>query len=677
MSEDQIMDLPDVEDAGEEGMFNTADIVVFVLFVVGLIVFFFYKKYQESTTVTIKPISLQQLKTGVIESGLDIVKRMTDSSKKMVVFYGSQTGTAEEFATRLCKEARYYGISAMSADPVEYDVETLKELRDVDDHISVFLMATYGEGEPTDNALQFHEFIKNEETDLSGLNYAVFGLGNSTYEYYNKMGKDTDELLEKRGAYKLSALGLGDDDGNIEDDYMNWREAFWADICKKFGVVKSEDNLQIRNYKLVEHENMHASKVFKGEMGYLGSYGNQKPPYDTKNPFMADLTVNYNLCSEESDRIVFHCEVDVSKARIKYEPGDHIAIYPENNTSLVEQIGTRLNIDLAQVVSLDCIDEFSSKKNPFPCPTTYKTALTHYVDITTPPRTNVIKDLAQYATDENEKAFLLKISSSEGKNQYNDWVMKDQRHILQILEDCPSIQPPIDHLLELLPRLQARYYSIASSPKIHARSIHVCAALVSYKTRAGRPAEGVCTSWLEKMVPGETDQFKIPVFVRRNQKFRLPRRATVPIIMVGPGTGLAPFRGFIQHRATIMREGRECGENLLFFGCRHESKDFIYKDELKEFEKEGVITLHTAFSRDTDKKVYVQNLMEQEALKIWELLEKGAHVYVCGDAKKMARDVHNQLLNIIRDYGKMDQTEAETYVIGLENSFRYQKDVWS
>lgn len=682
MSEDQLADmsdLPDVENPEEEGMFNMADVIVFGLFVLGLAAFYFYKKYQESTAVTIKPISLQQLKTGIVQSGLDVVKRMNDSGKKMVVFYGSQTGTAEEFATRLCKEARYYGISAMCADPNEYDVDTLKNLQEVEDHVAVFLMATYGEGEPTDNAILLNEFIKNEEVVLEGCKYAVFGLGNSTYEYYNKMGKDVDELLEKRGATRVSELGMGDDDGNIEDDYMNWREVFWADMCKTYGVVKSEDNLNIRNYKLAEHENIHQSKIYKGEMGYLGAYGNQKPPFDTKNPFLGNLTVNYNLCSEDSDRVVFHCEIDVAKAKIKYEPGDHVAIYPENNKTLVEQIGNRLGIELDTVISLDCIDEFTSKKHPFPCPTTYRTALTHYIDITTPPRTNVMKDLAQYATDENDKEFLTKLSCNtvEGKNQYNDWVVKDQRHIMQILEDCPSLMPPIDHVLELLPRLQARYYSIASSPKLHPRSIHVCAALVKYKTTSGRPAEGVCTSFLEKMIPTETDEYKVPVFVRRNQGFRLPRKATVPIIMVGPGTGVAPFRGFIQHRASIIRDGRECGENVLFFGCRYAKKDYLYENEMRQYADEGVIQLYEAYSRDSEKKVYVQHLMEDNAMLIWDLLEKGAHFYVCGDARHMARDVHQQLLRIIQDYGKMELKDAETFVISMENSFRYQKDVWS
>jgi len=549
----------------------------------------------------------------------------------------------------------------------------------VEDHIAVFLMATYGEGEPTDNAMQFNDFIKDEETDLDGLNFAVFGLGNSTYEHFNKMGKDTDILLEKRGGTRISALGMGDDDANIEDDYMNWREAFFADMSSIFGVVKSDDNLDVRNYKLVEHSDLPPSQVFQGEMGALGGYTTQRPPYDTKNPYLAQLTTNYNLCTGDSDRAVFHCEVDISNARIRYEAGDHIAIYPENNVTIVNKLGNRLGVDLDKAISLNCTDEFSSKKTPFPCPTTYRVALTHYVDITTPPRTNIIKDLAQYATDDTDKAFLVNISSNtvEGKNEYNDWVVKEQRHILQILEELPSLYPPLDHVLELLPRLQARYYSIASSSKCHPDSVHVCAALVRYNTSTGRAAEGVCTSWLEKMVPNESNQSKIPVFVRRNQGFRLPRRTQIPIIMVGPGTGIAPFRGFIQDRATVIRAGQECGANVLFFGCRYEKMDYLYEEELKEMEKEGVLQLYTAFSRDTDKKVYVQHLMEEYGAMIWELLEKGAHFYVCGDARLMARDVHKQLLSIVEQHGKMEPSQAETFVSGLENSFRYQKDVWS
>lgn len=669
--------LPSLED--EETMFNMADIAVFVLFVGGIIAFYLYKTWEENNKVSIKPISLQQIKTGIVESGLDVVERMNKTNKRMVVFYGSQTGTAEEFSMRLAKEARYYGIPAMCADPMEYDVDTLKNLCDVEGHLAVFVLATYGEGDPTDNAVTFDQFIRNEDTDLTGLNFSVFGLGNSTYEHYNKMGKDVDVCLEKAGGVRISALGLGDDDSNIEEDYMGWKEQFWTDVCKIYGVEKSEDNLDLRNYKLALHEKIHKSKVYKGEMGYLNSYQNQRPPFDTKNPFKAPLRVNYNLCSEDSDRVVFHCEVDISKAKIKYDPGDHIAVYPENNHELVEKLGQRLDVDLDQVMSLDSTDEFSNKKHPFPCPTTYRTALTHYIDITTPPRTNLLKDLAPYATDPTEKEFLVKISSNsiEGKNQYNDWVVKDQRHIIHILEDMPSLAPPIDHVLELLPRLQCRYYSIASSPKANPRSIHICAALVKYKTSTGRPAEGVCTSWLANMIPSETEEYHLPVYVRRNQSFRLPRKASIPIIMIGPGTGYAPFRAFIQHRAAIIKEGKECGENVLFFGCRHSNQDYLYKDELKEYQAEGTITLFEAFSRDTDKKFYVQNSMDENSMLIWSLLEKGAHVYVCGDARRMARDVHATLLTIIQDYGKMELRDAENYIISLENAFRYQKDVWS
>ena len=266
-------------------------------------------------------------------------------------------------------------------------------------------------------------------------------------------------------------------------------------------------------------------------------------------------------------------------------------------------------------------------------------ALMHYVDIHGQPRANLLSELIQYAQGES-KATLEKLCGSTGhdpvesKQFYQSWVINARRTIYHILEDLPELNDiPMDHLMELVPRLQPRYYSIASSPKVNANHVGVCAILVSYKTGSNRTNTGVATGYLKNKVPSNTESIPsptVPIFIRRSQ-FKLPFRPSTPIIMVGPGTGFAPFRGFLQHRQWQKEDGRDVGDTILFTGCRNKAIDFIYQDELEEFEKSGALTkLHCAFSRDQGEKVYVQNLLEQERTVVWDIIKRNGHIYVCG-----------------------------------------------
>ena len=310
-----------------------------------------------------------------------------------------------------------------------------------------------------------------------------------------------------------------------------------------------------------------------------------------------------------------------------------MAVYPQNNSQLVEKIGQLLNANLDSVFTLRNLDEDSSKKTPFPCPTTYRAALTYYVDITSTPRTHVLKEISDYATDEEQKEFLKKMSSSseEGKALYSDWIIKSCRSIVHVLEDLSSVKPPLDHLLELLPRLQSRYYSISSSPKLYPDSIHITAVVVKYETKTGRLNNGVATRWLKEKQISEALPPTIPIFVRRSQ-FSLPHKSQTPIIMIGPGTGLAPFRGFIQERHWMIQENKPVGDTILYFGCRKKSEDFLYEDELNQYVKSKAITkLYLAFSRDQEQKVYVTHFLRQNMKETWEIIgTKNGHIYVCG-----------------------------------------------
>ncbi|XP_022363945.1 LOW QUALITY PROTEIN: NADPH--cytochrome P450 reductase-like [Enhydra lutris kenyoni] len=350
--------------------------------------------------------------------------------------------------------------------------------------------------------------------------------------------------------------------------------------------------------------------------------------------------------------------------------------------ALVSQLGEILGAELDVIMSLNNLDEESNKKHPFPCPTSYRTALTYYLDITNPPPTNVLYELAPYASEPSQQEQLRKMASSsgEGKELYLSWVVEARRHILAILQDFPSLRPPIDHLCELLPRLQARYYSVASSSKVHPNSLHICAVAVEYETEAGRVDKGVATSWLRAKEPaGENGRRAlVPMFVRKSQ-FRLPFKATTPVIMVGPGTGVAPFIGFIQERAWLRQQGKEVGETLLYYGCRRADEDYLYREELAGFQKDGSLTqLSVAFSREQPHKVYVQHLLRRDKEHLWRLIhEAGAHIYVCGDARNMARDVQNIFYDIVADGGAVEHAQAVDYVKKLMTKGCYSLDVWS
>uniref|UniRef100_A0A8C9VPG0 NADPH--hemoprotein reductase n=1 Tax=Scleropages formosus TaxID=113540 RepID=A0A8C9VPG0_SCLFO len=478
-------------------------------------------------------------------------------NKNIVVFYGSQTGTAEEFSNRLSKDARRYGMKGMAADPEEYDMSELSRLTEIENSLAIFCMATYGEGDPTDNAQEFYEWLQETNNSLDGVNFAVFALGNKTYEHYNATGKFVDKRLAELGASRIFDLGMGDDDGNLEEDFVSWREQFWPAVSEYFGVEATGEDCSIRQYELVVHNDIDVNKVYTGELARLKSFEIQKPPFDSKNPFLAPVATNRKL-NKGGTRHLMHLELDISGSKIRYDSGDHVAVYPMNDTSMVNKLGEILGSDLDTVISLNNLDEESNKKHPFPCPTTYRTALTHYLDISNPPRTNVLYEIAQYATDPKDQENLRKMASSsaEGKAMYHSWVQESRRNIVAILEDMPSLQPPIDHLCELLPRLQARYYSIASSAKVHPNSIHICAVVVEYETKTGRTNKGVATNWLKnKVVTDNGNKSSVPMYVRKSQ-FRLPFKATNPVIMIGPGTGIAPFMGFIQERAWLKQKGK-------------------------------------------------------------------------------------------------------------------------
>ncbi|KIW75335.1 hypothetical protein Z517_10076 [Fonsecaea pedrosoi CBS 271.37] len=675
-----------------------------LLFVVVLL--YFTRQYLHQTWKTEEEDDLKRV-DGFKSCGnsRDIVEHMKSTGTNLVVFFGSQTGTAQDYAGKLAKEGHSrFGLKTLVADIEDYDYENLVDFPS--DSAAIFVLATYGEGEPTDNAVDFWQFITDQnppfasdkETPLSSLKYAMFGLGNSTYEHFNAVVRKVDSCLEAHGASRLCETGEGDDGGNktTEEDFLTWKETMWKRLASEMHLEECEQVYE-PSFDVQEKETQSdAPLVYLGEPNSMHLSNEQRGPFGAHNPYLAPIVESFKLFTVPG-RNCLHIEFDIGDSTLAYQTGDHLGVWPMNADVEVERFLRVFGLWDKRNTVIE-IKADSQGKVPFPTPTTYEAAVRYYLEICVPVSRQFVGMLAQFSPSEDVRKQLAKLGSD--KEYFHQGVAAKCLNLAQLLEATSPTLPfsdvPFSAIIENVRRLQPRYYSISSSSLVQSHKISITAVVESRQVASEtKYLKGVATNYLlalKQKRSGEVNPdpygrtyhlegprgkytLKVPVYVRPST-FKLPSDASLPVIMVGPGTGVAPFRAFVQERAFLAKSGQEVGHTVLFFGCRRRSEDFLYEKEWQD-DRDALgekFQLFTAFSRETSQKVYVQHLLAEQSDLIYSLLQHKAYFYVCGDAAHMAKDVNEALVHLVAQGEKISLTEAENYIKRMRNSAQYLED---
>lgn len=558
--------------------------------------------------------------------------------------FGSQTGTAEQYAKTIMEEARGHGYDATVLDLEDFDGESLG-----DAPLMLFAMATYGEGEPTDNAHGFVRWLKSTEVDMSSQEYAVFGLGNTQYEHFNAVGKLTDKLMAKLGANRVLDVSLGDDDRDLDADFDAWRKTLWKKLVGNGPAIVPSPSLETAFDVVLETTDKARFAEVAGKAAALDA---SEAAASTRFYFTATrlkVTESRELRSPLDDGSTRHVELSAPRAGF-FATADNVAILPENDRDDVRTVAKCLGIqeDPKNVrIALDG----KSASHPFPTPCTLETALARYCDLTHKPKQRQLDALAEFCIGKQcggQPETLIDALVEIGPLKYSD-------RLLSVFFD------------KIAPRLQPRYYTISSSAT--EKSIHVTSSLVALPN--GRP--GVCTRYIDGLREGAT----VAAFVRPSS-FRPPppsEEKSRPLILIGPGTGVAPARAVV--RDIIAGAWRPKPSKVtLFFGCKKPHLDHLYKSEMEGWVEDSVIDLKVAYSRIHENKVYVQHLIKENATEVAnDILDNQATVFVCG-ATAMGSAVHAAIREAL--YTRLeDGKEADRTIDAMKQTGRYVQELWA
>ncbi len=537
---------------------------------------------------------------------------------KLTIIFASQTGNAKGVAESLEQEAKAQGIDVALFDASDYKGKNLAK----ETHV-IIVASTNGEGEAPDNAIELHEFLQSKKAPkLPNLKYGVIGLGDSSYEFFCQTGKDFDTYLSKLGATPF--IDRVDCDVDYEAPASEWR-------AKALDKVK--DDLAAGPQ----------AEVVQLPVGQASGHSQ----YNKQNPYTATLLTSQKITGRDSGKDVRHVEIDLEGSGLTYQPGDALGVWFDNSSELANAILGK--VGLSGVESVDVDGESIS----------IHSALVSKFEITAS-NPQLVTKFAELSGSKKLQKLV------EDKDKLREYATNTQ--VVDVLAEKKT-KLSAEELIGLLRRLTPRLYSIASSQSEVDEEVHLTVGLVEYDKDDEKRFGGASSFLTQRLEEGG----EVKVFVENNNNFKLPQDDNTPIIMVGPGTGIAPFRSFIQERDNRDAEGK----NWLFFGDRTFTQDFLYQVEWQKYLKSGLLSrLDVAFSRDQVEKVYVQHRILENAAQVWQWIQEGAYIYVCGDATRMAKDVHDALVIVAEQEGKMPRDDAEQFINDLRKAKRYQRDVY-
>ena len=541
----------------------------------------------------------------------------SDNLNGLTILYGSQTGNSRSIAEELYEEAKKKNINSTLISMAKMKEKSIKNIENL-----LLIVSTQGEGDPPDDALNLVDFINgNKAPKLSRMNFGVLALGDSTYEHYCKTGKDFDARLEALGANRV--LDRVDLDVDFDDHTEKW-------ISNALTVMKP----------LISSTTESTNSTFDLVI-------NDEKKYTRKNPLETSILTNQKITGRYSEKDIRHIEIDLENSGLKYSPGDSLGVWFKNDEILAHKILSCLKIDVDEII-------FSKENEPL----TILDALIYDFEITQL-HPGFVKKYAELIQNSN----LIDISND--KEKLNSFISNKQ--IIDLIIEYPS-NISGNQLKDLLRKLSPRLYSIASSQNEVDDEVHLTVGVVQYH-ESGFLHTGAASGFLQRTSPND----KVKIYVESNDRFRLPENPNTPVIMIGPGTGIAPFRAFLQERAALNANGK----NWLFFGNPYFSDDFLYQTEWQDYLEDGTLEkISLAFSRDQKDKIYVQHRLLENAEKIYNWINDGAHIYICGDESRMAKDVHKALVKIISDRKKIEEDKAEEFLREMQKQGKYQKDVY-
>lgn len=552
------------------------------------------------------------------QSGI-AVSAESKPAQTVTVLYGSQTGNGRGIAAELAAKAQALGYGVNLVSMGDYKVRQLKQ-----ESVLLAVVSTHGEGDAPDDAIELHKFLSSKRAPkLDNLHFSVLALGDSSYEFFCQTGKDFDEKFTALGATALLPLA------ECDVDYETQSELWQTQVLEAVKPLIQDDT---------------SASVVPIAGG--STFSAIESGFTKQKPYSAEVLVSQKLTGRDSDRDVRHVEIELGESGIHYQAGDALGIWFTNNETLVDDILAKLGLEASETITLG--DQSL----------TLKQALIDNKELTQL-NPNTVKAWAALS----QNATLLTLC--EDKAQLRQYVIHHQ--VIDLISQYPTTVTASD-FVELLRGITPRLYSIASSQSEVESEVHLTVALVE-EERDGQTRFGGASQFLASATEGT----QVKVYVEPNKHFRLPENPETPVIMIGPGTGVAPFRAFMQARAA---QGVQ-GHSWLFFGNPHFEQDFLYQVEWQQYLNAGELTrLDLAFSRDQAHKVYVQHKITEQGEDLWQWLNQGAHLYICGDAERMAKDVHQALVDVAITHGEMSLEQANAYFETLRTDKRYQKDVY-